>query len=139
VKRAKGVRPKRNGARSVLIVDDNPLIRSVVSQAFRSDGFVVCGEANDGRQAIDLAKQVIPDLIILDFSMPVMNGLEAASQLRMIAPNTSIILLTMYGNELVDEEATKIGIDLVVSKTEALSSVLEKAHSLVGRLVQRPS
>jgi DNA-binding NarL/FixJ family response regulator len=110
-----------------------------VSQAFRSDGFAVCGEANDGRQAIDLAKQVIPDLIILDFSMPVMNGLEAASQLRMIAPNTSIILLTMYGNELVDEEATKIGIDLVVSKTEALSSVLEKAHSLVGRLVQRPS
>ena len=139
MKRAKGARQERNGTRSVLIVDDNPLIRRVVSQAFRSDGFAVCGEASDGRQAIDLAKQVIPDLIILDFSMPVMNGLEVASELRTIAPNTSIILLTMYSNELVAEEATKLGIDLVVSKTEALSSVLEKAHSLVGRLVQRHS
>jgi two-component system, chemotaxis family, chemotaxis protein CheY len=122
---------KRKG-RSVLIVDDNPLIRRVVSQALRSDGFAICAEADDGRQAIDLAKQLIPDLIILDLSMPVMNGLEAASELRQITPKAPIILLTMFGDELVADEAAKIGVDLVVSKTEALSSVLDKAHSLAG-------
>jgi CheY-like chemotaxis protein len=100
VKRAKGNSAKRSGGKRVLIVDDNPAIRHVVSQAFRSDGFAVCGEADDGRQAITLAKQVIPDLIILDLSMPVMNGLQAAPELRRIAPKASIILLTMFANQL---------------------------------------
>jgi DNA-binding NarL/FixJ family response regulator len=132
VKRAKRVPRKRTGGKSVLIVDDNPAIRHVVSQAFRSDGFAVCGEADDGRQAIELAKQVIPDLIVLDLSMPVMNGLQAAPELRKIAPKASIILLTMFANELATDQASTIGIDLVLSKTEALSSVLSKASSLIG-------
>jgi DNA-binding NarL/FixJ family response regulator len=132
VKRAKRVPRKRTGGKSVLIVDDNPAIRHVVSQAFRSDGFAVCGEADDGRQAIELAQQITPDLIILDLSMPVMNGLQAAPELRKIAPKASIILLTMFANELATDQASKIGIDLVLSKTEALSSVLSKASSLIG-------
>ena len=122
---------KLSGAKSVLIVDDNPAIRHVVSQAFRSDGFAVCGEADDGRQAIKLAKQVTPDLIILDLSMPVMNRLEAAPELRKIAPKASIILSTMFANEFSADQASQIGIDLVISKTEALSSVLSKASSLI--------
>ena len=132
MKRAKRVPRKRTGGKSVLIVDDNPAIRHVVSQAFRSDGFAVCGEADDGRQAIELAQQITPDLIILDLSMPVMNGLQAAPELRKIAPKASIILLTMFANELATDQASKIGIDLVLSKTEALSSVLSKASSLIG-------
>jgi DNA-binding NarL/FixJ family response regulator len=132
VKRTKGNSAKHSGGKSVLIVDDNPAIRHVVSQAFRSDGFAVCGEADDGRQAIELARQFIPDLIVLDLSMPVMNGLQAAPELRKIAPKASIILLTMFANELAADQASKIGIDLVVSKTEALSSVLGKASSLIG-------
>jgi DNA-binding NarL/FixJ family response regulator len=131
VKRTSRVARKRAG-KSVLIVDDNPAVRRIVSQAFRSDGFAVCGEADDGQQAIKLAKEVIPDLIILDLSMPVMNGLQAAPELRKIAPKASIVLLTVFANELAADQASKIGIDLVVSKTEALSSVLSKASSLSG-------
>ena len=103
-----------------------------MSQAFRSDGFAICGEADDGQQAIELAKQAVPDLIVLDLSMPVMNGLQAAPELRKIAPKASIVLLTMFANELAADQASKIGIDLVVSKTEALSSVLAKASSSIG-------
>ena len=123
---------KRNGGKTVLIVDDNPAIRRAISDAFLSDGFSVCGEAADGQEAINVAKQFTPDLIILDLSMPVMNGLQAAPELRKIAPKTLIILYTMYRNELVADQASKIGIDLVLSKTKSLSSVVDEAHSLMA-------
>ena len=123
---------KRSSVRRVLIVDDNPVIRKAVAAAFLSDGFAVCGEADNGREAIDLAKRLRPDLIILDLSMPVMNGLQAAPELRKIAPMTPTILLTMFGNGLVFDQAPKIGIDLVLSKTESLDSVVQKAHQLMG-------
>lgn len=133
MKQVEGVlRKKRSRGKAILIVDDNPAIRLAVSQAFRSYGFSVCGEATNGREAIDLTKQLIPDLIILDLSMPVMNGLQAAPELRKIAPTTPIILFTLYGSEVVADQASKIGADLVLSKTEALSSVVAKARSLVG-------
>jgi DNA-binding NarL/FixJ family response regulator len=131
VKRTKKGLPKVGRGKSVLIVDDNPEVRRTISKAFRSGGFAVCGEAEDGRKAISLAKQAIPDLIILDLSMPVMNGLQAAPELRKIAPKTTIILFTMFDNSLLADQLSKIGIDLVISKTEALSSVVFKAHSLV--------
>ena len=123
---------KRSNVKRVLIVDDNPLIRKAVAAAFLSGGFDVCGEAENGRDAINLAKKLIPDLIILDLSMPVMNGLQAAPELRKIAPMTPTILLTMFGNGLVFDQAPKIGIDLVLSKTESLDSVVQKAHQLMG-------
>jgi DNA-binding NarL/FixJ family response regulator len=131
VKRTRRAPRKPSGGKRVLIVDDNPAVRRVVSQVFRSDGFAVCGEADNGRQAIELAKQAIPDLIVLDLSMPVMNGLQAAPKLRKIAPKASIILLTMFANELAADQASKIGVDVVLSKTEALSSVLSRASSLM--------
>ena len=140
VKHARRRLQKRSLKQSVLIVNDNPTITQVVSQAFRLDGFAICGEADDGRQAIELAKKTIPDLIVLDLSIPVMNGLQAAPQLRKVAPNASIILLTLYGSELSpDHQASKVGIDLVVSKTEALSSFLDKAHSLASDIFHRRS
>jgi DNA-binding NarL/FixJ family response regulator len=131
VKRTRRAPRKPSGGKRVLIVDDNPAVRRVVSQVFRSDGFAVCGEADNGRQAIELAKQATPDLIVLDLSMPVMNGLQAAPKLRKIAPKASIILLTMFANELAADQASKIGVDVVLSKTEALSSVLSRASSLM--------
>jgi DNA-binding NarL/FixJ family response regulator len=123
---------KRSGVKRVLIVDDNPVIRKAVAAAFLSDGFAVCGEADNGRDAIDLTKKLAPDLIILDLSMPVMNGLQAAPELRKIAPTTPTILFTMFSNGLVFDQARKIGIDLVLSKTESLDSVVQKAHKLMS-------
>ena len=77
----------RHFGKTVLVVDDSAMVRSTVRSALISDGFDVCGEANNGREAIDLAERLSPDLIILDVSMPVMNGLQAAPHLRKVLPS----------------------------------------------------
>jgi CheY-like chemotaxis protein len=123
---------KRLGSgRTILVVDDNREIREAVGRAFLADGFSVCGEADNGHDAISLCKQLRPDIVLLDLSMPVMNGLQAAPELRKIAPKTPIILFTMYGNALQQDQVAALGIDLVVSKNEALSDVIKKVHTLL--------
>lgn len=92
---------KRGSAgRTVLVVDDNAAIRQIISQAFLADGFGVCATADSGAEAIDLVKRLKPEVIILDLSMPVMDGLQTAPHLRKIAPDTPIILFTLYGQEV---------------------------------------
>jgi CheY-like chemotaxis protein len=119
-------------ARTVLIVDDSPIVRRTVCSALRSDGFAVCGEANDGQEAIDLAEKLSPDLIILDLSMPVMNGLQAAPVLRKLVPKSPIILYTLHAGGAVKQQLATIEVDSVLSKSEPLSRLTEEAHSLVG-------
>src|SRR3984893_16089180 len=122
---------RRGGGKTVLVVDDNPGIRQAVCRAFLSDGFAACSEADNGREALSLAEGLKPDIILLDLSMPVMNGLQAAPELRRIAPKTPIILFTMYGNALQQHQVAALGIDLVVSKNDPLSEIIEKAHALL--------
>jgi CheY-like chemotaxis protein len=123
---------KRGAGKTVLVVDDNSAIRKKLATAFLSDGFETCAEAKDGREAIELAQRIKPDVITLDLSMPHMNGLQAASELRKISPNIPIILFTLYGETLSMTEVVKTGVSLVLSKTEPLSTLIEKAHELMG-------
>jgi CheY-like chemotaxis protein len=97
-----------------------------------SDGFKTCIEAENGKEAIDVAKQNKPDVIVLDLSMPVMNGLQSAPELRKLLPQTPIILFTLYGQSLSQTEASKSGISLVLEKTVPLSTLIEKAHQLMA-------
>jgi two-component system, chemotaxis family, chemotaxis protein CheY len=122
---------KRGVGKTVLVVDDNAAIRKMLAAAFLSDGFKTCAEADNGKEGIEAAKQLQPDLITLDLSMPVMNGLEAAPQLRKLLPNTSIILFTLYATLLLETQASKVGVDLVLSKTVPLSTLLDQAHELM--------
>jgi DNA-binding NarL/FixJ family response regulator len=94
-------------------------------------GFAERGEAANGQEAISLCKQLKPDLIILDLSMPVMDGLQAAPQLRKLVPNTPIILLTMYGSAFKQDQVAAVGVDFVLSKTERVSDILDKARALL--------
>jgi CheY-like chemotaxis protein len=123
---------KRFAGKTVLIVDDNDVIRKILVIAFLSDGFETCAEAENGKQGLQVAKRVRPDLIILDLSMPVMNGLEAAPLLRELCPKSSIFLFSLYTDSLLKEKALKAGVDLVVSKTEPLDRLVEKAHALMS-------
>jgi len=125
--------PKKHGVgKTVVVVDDNPAIRKMLAAAFLSDGFKTCGEADNGKEGIEAAKKLKPDLITLDLSMPVMNGLQAASVLRKLFPRTPIILFTMFGGDSVNKAAVEAGINLVLSKSEALSTLVDYAHSLIG-------
>jgi two-component system, chemotaxis family, chemotaxis protein CheY len=123
---------KRGVGKTVLVVDDSALVRKAMESAFLSDGFKTCVEAENGKEGIEVAKHCHPDLIILDFSMPVMNGLDAAPILRKLFPKIPIFLFSLYAEGISKEDASKAGVDLVISKYESLSNVVDKAHEMMG-------
>jgi DNA-binding NarL/FixJ family response regulator len=84
---------------TVLIVDDHPLTRSALGTLLRGNGFDVVGEAADGEQAIGFAQELQPELILLDLSMPGLDGLHALPRLREAAPTTEVVVLTASGTE----------------------------------------
>jgi chemotaxis response regulator CheB len=84
-----------SSANIVLVADDNAYVRHSLCERFQSQAdFAVCGEAKNGKEAIDKARQLRPDLIVLDLSMPVMNGLEAARALTHIMPDVPLIMFS---------------------------------------------
>ncbi|HEY4837291.1 MAG TPA: response regulator [Candidatus Acidoferrales bacterium] len=122
-----------NGDKTALVVEDNAAIRQMLVSAFLSNRvFKTCAEAENGKAGIEVAKKIHPDIITLDLSMPVMNGMEAASELRKLFPKTPIILFTLYGDGISQTEAAKSGINLVLSKSTPLQSLIVIAHRLLG-------
>jgi two-component system response regulator EvgA len=104
----------------VFIVDDNPSIRTEIRAQLEASGLAVCGEAFDGLNALEQVPELNPDLIILDLSMPRMNGLDAARKLRSICPNVPILLNTMHSAVIRSEVTLPEGITGVVDKRENL-------------------
>jgi len=101
----------------VLIVDDNPSLRhSIRSLIESSTDFQICGEAENGADAIERVQALSPDVVILDLAMPVMNGLKAARRISKIAPDTAMVMFTMFANEPLKKEAKAAGIHGVVAK-----------------------
>ena len=89
-------------SKSILIADDSEEVRKHVSRILRSNlDFEVCAEAVNGQDAVAKARELHPDLVILDLGMPVMNGLEAARELKRILPLVPIILFTLHGHMIV--------------------------------------
>ena len=121
----------------VLLVDDNAVVRSFVRQLFESQpDFEISGEAENGRDAVEKAERLKPDLIILDLIMPVMTGLDAAPLLRQLLPDTRIILFTQQEGSEVERLARAAGIDAVVSKSQAASELVLKGQALLASIEQ---
>ena len=80
----------------ILVVDDHPLQRSKILSFLAENDIPVCGEATDGEEALAKVRELEPDVILLDINMPVMNGIQAAREVRRIAPLTRIIFLTIH-------------------------------------------
>lgn len=119
-------------AKSVLIVDDNAFIRQALCELFdRELDFEVCGEAENGKQAIEEAQKLRPDLIVLDLSMPVMNGFDAARVLKRLMPTVLLIMYSAFGDRVAEHQARLIGISEVVSKSEHASVLIHKARCLL--------
>ena len=116
----------------VLVVDDNAVIRHALCEVFTFEaGFDVCGEAENGRDAIEKAQALQPDLIVMDLSMPVMNGIDAAHALKTLMPMVPVIMFSEYSDVFSELEARSAGVSALVSKSEHVSFLIEKARALL--------
>jgi len=121
--------------KSILIADDNAFLRQRLCGLFsREADFEVCGEAENGREAIEEAQELHPDLILLDLSMPVMNGLDATRVLKRVMPEVPVIMYSAYSDSITEKEAHSAGVSALVSKSEPVSVLLGKARSLVYQI-----
>ena len=102
----------------MLVADDHETVRAglrvVLAQEPR---FQICGEAENGQDAVAKVKQLHPDAVILDVSMPVMNGLEAAREIRRVAPSVKIVMFSMHDSSQMMETARQAGADAFVLKS----------------------
>jgi PAS domain S-box-containing protein len=113
------------GGRRVLLVDDATDIRVLTRRVFSAtDGFEVVGEAVNGREAIDCAAELSPDVVLLDLAMPVMDGLEALPHLRELLPHATIVVLSGFDSERMRQPALQAGADAYIEKGGSLVSVL---------------
>jgi DNA-binding NarL/FixJ family response regulator len=117
---------------SILIVDDSALVRRNLRLFLEEHAdWKVCGEAENGREGIDKALQLSPQLIVMDLSMPVMNGLQAARELRRLLPKVPVLMFTTFCNPLIEKEALASGVTAVKCKSEGIASLGESIQRLL--------
>lgn len=115
----------------ILLADDHTIVRNGIKHILTQEGFTVVGEASNGRDAVQMTKDLIPDLAILDFAMPLLNGIDAARQIRQVSPRTKILLLTMYEDEPYVLRALRAGVNGYILKTQATADLVESIRSIV--------
>lgn len=116
----------------ILVIDDGDSVRDVIRIFLEHAGFEVCGEAADGMEAIEQAKKLKPDLIVLDLAMPRLNGAEAATILSTTMPDVPIVLLTLYQNVLGSALASAGSVKGVIDKTDGMAKLVACVRSLLG-------
>jgi two-component system, NarL family, nitrate/nitrite response regulator NarL len=117
----------------ILVADDQEGVRKrVIATLMSHGGYEVCGEASTGTDAVRKAKELAPDLIVLDITMPEMNGLDAAGLIRSFAPRMPILILSVHKSKQLMEEARKLGVRGYVTKGEAV----QKLVRAVGAVLQ---
>ena len=117
----------------ILIADDHEVVRkslrSILSQSESCD---VCGEAKDGKEALQQVNQLHPDLVILDYLMPEMNGLEAACEIRLAAPATKIVVLSMIDTPQMEGATQLVGVDAFVPKSAGALDLLSTVRQVLN-------
>ncbi len=116
----------------ILIVDDHPTIRKVLRSLFESNGFEVCGEAINGVDGIEKARELRPDLVLLDLSMPVMDGLAAARQLNELMPEVRLMMLTNHADSILETDALNVGIRRLILKDRASDMLIAAAQEILA-------
>jgi DNA-binding NarL/FixJ family response regulator len=109
----------------ILLSDDHLIVRQGLKALLEREGFQVAGEAADGHEAVRLSKELQPDLAILDLTMPLLNGLDAAREVLQTSPRTKAILLTMHTEDHYILEALRAGVKGYVLKTKAASELIQ--------------
>ncbi len=118
--------PKR-----ILIAEDEPSVRSAIRTYLETRGQFEVFEAIDGNQAIHKAQSLRPDLVVLDLSMPIANGVEVAAALHIRMPQTPIVVFTMYEGVLGKPLAKILGVAAIVAKSEGVGTLLGRIEALL--------
>lgn len=114
----------------ILIADDHPLIRKIVTSTLNKvPSFQVIGEAHNGMEAIQKAEELKPDVVILNITMPVMDGFEAARRIRQQLPKTAIVILSSDVDQRLINEAKRVGARAYVPKSEASFALVKAIES----------
>lgn len=119
----RGDQEKNLGDVKVMVVDDTDHVREMLVDMLELDGFEVVGEASSGQEAIDLAGDAAPDVIVMDYKMPGMDGLSAARVIKENAPDQAIILYTAYLDPELEIQAREAGVAMTVGKVEGLNQL----------------
>jgi CheY-like chemotaxis protein len=112
----------------VMIVDDHVVVRRMVRSLFQAQGFDVC-DAGNGAEAVEKAQELQPQLIVLDLSMPVMNGFEAARALKTLMPRVPLVMFTNNAGPALEKEARAAGFSAIVSKSEPADRLIACEYS----------
>jgi DNA-binding NarL/FixJ family response regulator len=120
-------------SKTILLVDDSDFERFTIRAAVEGlTDFRVCGEACNGADAIKMAAELKPDLVVMDLAMPLMNGLQAARVLKNVMPEVPIMMLTLYADEVQGAGASASGIAMVLSKVDGLAPFLTCVKKFLG-------
>lgn len=117
--------------KSVVIADDHMMFRQGLKTLLDAEGFNVVAEAENGQEAIRLTRQHGPDIAVLDYSMPVLNGIDAAKEIQRQSPHTVVVLLTMYDDETFALEALRCGIRGFVLKHQAAADLVSAIREVL--------
>lgn len=120
----------------VAIVDDTEHVREMLASMLILDGFEVVGRGSSGPEALAIAVGSHPDVIVLDYQMPGMNGLEAARRIRDEVPRQAIILYTAYLDNALEQAAREAGVALCVGKVEGIETLERNISSLCLQLAE---
>ena len=114
----------------VLLADDHTLFRQGIRALLVRDGFDVVGEAGDGTELLRLARELKPDIALVDLAMPLLNGIEAARELRAVSPETRTVLLTVHAERVCVLQALEAGVKGYVLKTQAADELVQAIQTV---------
>ncbi len=118
----------------VMVVDDTAHVLRMLSAMLALDGFDVVGEAASGPAAVESVESADPDVVVMDYRMPVMDGLTAARQIRSQRPSQIVVLYTAFIDEELERRAAEAGVSLCVGKVEGLASLEREISRLCAAL-----
>jgi two-component system response regulator NreC len=119
----------------ILLADDHVIVRQGVRALLEREGLEVVAEAADGHEAVRLASELHPDIAVLDFAMPLLNGLDAAKEIRVRSPGTRLILLTVHAEDHYVLEALQAGVHGYVVKTQAAADLVQAIREIRGSAI----
>jgi two-component system, response regulator PdtaR len=114
----------------VVVVDDTEHVRTMLVDMLELDGFSVVGQAQSGEEAVEIVPQNDPDVIVMDYRMPGMDGLSAAEIIRRDRPTQAIILYTAYLDAQIEADAKQAGIAVCIGKVEGLNQLERQIQEL---------